>query len=82
MHVLSKKTLREFWSKYPDSQFPLRRWFKLISKNTYRNLTELRAVFSSADLVDDLIVFNVGATSIALLHQSISIVEKCMFDEY
>ena len=67
MHVLSKKTLREFWSKYPDSQFPLRRWFKLISKNTYRNLTELRAVFPSADLVDDLIVFNVGGNKYRII---------------
>lgn len=67
MHVISKKTLRVFWEKYPDSQTPLRRWFKLISKNTYRNLIELRAVFPNADLVNNLIVFNIGGNKYRLI---------------
>lgn len=60
MHIISKKTLREFWVRYTDSQIPLRRWYKLLSKHTFNNLVELRAVFPNADLVDDLIVFNIG----------------------
>ncbi len=67
MHVISKKTLREFWEKHSDSQIPLRRWFKLITKNSFRSFNELRAVFPSADLVDELIVFNIGGNKYRLI---------------
>ena len=67
MHVISKKALREFWERYPDSQMPLRRWFKLITKNSFRSLVELRAVFPNADLVENLIVFNIGGNKYRLI---------------
>ena len=67
MHVISKKALREFWERYPDSQTPLRRWFKLITKNSFRSLAELRAVFPTADLVEDLTVFNIGGNKYRLI---------------
>lgn len=67
MHVISKKTLREFWGKYPDSQSPLRRWFKLMSKNSFGSFIELRAVFPSVDLVNDLIVFNISGNKYRLI---------------
>ena len=67
MHVISKKALREFWEKYSDSQTPLRRWFTLITKNSFRSFTELRAVFPSADIVDDLTVFNIGGNKYRLV---------------
>ncbi|MDE0016322.1 MAG: type II toxin-antitoxin system HigB family toxin [Candidatus Poribacteria bacterium] len=67
MYVISKKTLRGFWERYPDSQTPLRRWFKLIAKNSFGSFTELRAVFPSADFVDDLTVFNIGGNKYRLI---------------
>ena len=67
MHVISKKALREFWEKYPDSQPPLVRWFKLIDKQEFGNFAELRAVFPSADQVGDLIVFNIGGNKYRLI---------------
>ena len=67
MHVISKKALREFWEKYFDSQTPLRRWFTLITKNSFQSFTELRAVFPSADIVDDLTVFNIGGNKYRLV---------------
>ena len=67
MHVISKKALREFWERYPDSQMPLRRWFKLVTKNSFRSFNELRGVFPSADLVDGLVVFNIGGNKYRLV---------------
>ena len=67
MHVISKRALREFWDRYPDSQTPLRRWFKLITKNSFASFTELRAVFPSVDLVGDLTVFNIGGNKYRLI---------------
>ena len=67
MHVISKKALREFWEKYPDSQTALVRWFKLIDKQDFGNFAQLRTVFPSADQVGDLIVFNIGGNKYRLV---------------
>ena len=67
MHIISKKALREFWEKYPDSQTALVRWFKLIDKQELKNFAELRTVLPSADQVGDLIVFNIGGNKYRLI---------------
>jgi mRNA interferase HigB len=59
MHVISRKTLRQFWEQHPDSEMPLARWFKIMEQTNFENFSELREVFPSADLVDEWIVFNI-----------------------
>ena len=60
VHIISRKALRNFWKKYPDSQTALLRWFKIMSTTNFQNFDELRATFPSADSVGGLIVFNIG----------------------
>jgi mRNA interferase HigB len=67
MHIISRKILRQFWQKYPDSETALIRWFKLMNLAKFQNFEELRAVLPSADLVDDLIVFNIGGNKYRLI---------------
>ena len=67
MHVISRKALREFWEKYPDSKAPLSRWFKIMEKQDFGNFAELRAIFPNADKVGDLIVFNIGGNKYRLI---------------
>ena len=67
MHVISRKTLRTFWQKYPDSQTALTRWFKIVQKTDFTNFAELQATFPSADLVGSLIVFNIGGNKYRLI---------------
>ena len=67
MHVISRKALRQFWEKYPDSETALIRWFKLMNLATFKSFDELRSVFPSADLVGDLIVFNIGGNKYRLI---------------
>ena len=38
-----------------------------MTHNNYNDFSELRAVFPSADLVDDLIVFNIGGNKYRLI---------------
>ncbi|WP_017296040.1 hypothetical protein [Geminocystis herdmanii] len=35
MHVISRKILRQFAHKYPDSEKSLTRWFKIVEKSQY-----------------------------------------------
>ncbi len=67
MHIISRKILRQFWEQYPDSETALIRWFKLIKSTNIRSFDELRSIFPSADLVDDLIVFNIGGNKYRLI---------------
>ncbi|MGB5596976.1 MAG: type II toxin-antitoxin system HigB family toxin [Crocosphaera sp.] len=67
MHIISRKALHQFWEKYPDSKNSLTRWFKLIKSANFKNFEELRSVFPSADLVNDLVVFNIGGNKYRLI---------------
>ena len=65
--MLSKKRLRVFWQQHPDAEFPLLRWYKLMSKAQYREFSALRIDFPGADWVDGLIVFNIGGNKYRLI---------------
>ena len=67
MHVISRKTLRDFWEQYPDSESPLSRWFKIVEQTTFTSFDELRLTFPSADKVGDLVVFNIGGNKYRLI---------------
>lgn len=67
MHIISRKALRDFWERYPDSEDPLLRWYKIVERSEYRTFAELRATFPSADLIGDLIVFNIGGNKYRLI---------------
>ena len=63
MHVISRKALREFWSRHPDSTASFARWFKIMDRQEFRSFAQLRATFPTADRVGNLIVFNIGGNS-------------------
>ncbi|NET57964.1 MAG: type II toxin-antitoxin system HigB family toxin [Symploca sp. SIO2E6] len=67
MHIISRKALRQFWENYPDSEAALIRWFSLINSARFQTFDELRSVFPSADLVGNLIVFNIGGNKYRLI---------------
>jgi len=67
MHVISRKALREFWGKHPDSKTSLSRWFKAMKNSEFSNFNDLRSAFPSADKVDDLIVFDIGGNKYRLI---------------
>jgi mRNA interferase HigB len=67
MHIISRKALRQFWQKYPDSEPALIRWFKIMNSASFQTFDELRSLFPSADLVGALIVFNISGNKYRLI---------------
>lgn len=67
MHIISRKALRQFGERYPDSQTALARWFKIVQQTDFSNFAELRAAFPAADKVADWIVFNIGGNKYRLI---------------
>ncbi len=67
MHVISRKALRLFWQKHPDSKSSLARWFKAMKSNEFRTFNELRTSFPNVDKVGSLIIFNIGGNKYRLI---------------
>ncbi|HEX3152256.1 MAG TPA: type II toxin-antitoxin system HigB family toxin [Gemmataceae bacterium] len=67
MWVISLRRLREFWTVHGNAEVPLRGWFTQTSAAEWQTLNELRTTFSSADLVGNCTVFNIGGNNFRLI---------------
>jgi mRNA interferase HigB len=67
MHVISRKALLRFWTRYPDTKSQLSRWYKIMRKNDFANFNALRDTYPTADKVVDLVVFNIGGNKYRLI---------------
>lgn len=67
MHIITKKALRKFWEKYPDSENALRSWFQIAKKADWNNLPDVKKDFPHADLVGVCTIFNVGGNKYRLI---------------
>ena len=67
MHVITRKRLNVFVDKYPETKNALAQWYRLIKQNNFNSFAELRSLFSSADQVGKLTVFNIGGNKVRLI---------------
>lgn len=67
MHVISRKALKQFWARHPDSKTALARWHKAMTRAEFESFAELRSAFPSADLVGQWVVFNIGGNKYRLI---------------
>ncbi len=72
MRVISLKTLRDFWVRYPDAEQPLRHWYKTARHATWGSLQDVRRDYPHADGVrtrqgETLTVFNIGGNKYRLI---------------
>lgn len=67
MHVISRKALRQFSERYPDSKGPLDRWFKIVRQTRFDSFDALRHTFPSADKVQRWVVFNIAGNKYRLI---------------
>ncbi|MFA6265152.1 MAG: type II toxin-antitoxin system HigB family toxin [Pseudolabrys sp.] len=69
MQVLSLKTLREFWTRHPRAETPLRAWYKIVSAARWAKPNELKKAFgASVDFVgDSRVIFDIGGNKYRLV---------------
>jgi len=46
MRIISKRTLREFWLLYPDSENQLLGWYKVMGKGQFLNSSDILESFA------------------------------------
>jgi mRNA interferase HigB len=67
MHIISRKALQLFIRFHPDSKSPLDAWFRILSTHKFESFHALRQVFPSADMVGNLVVFNISGNKYRLI---------------
>ena len=67
MHVISRKKLKEAATRHRDIEGPLDSWFHIAKKASWKNLTDVRKTFSSADSVNKWTIFNIKGNQYRLI---------------
>jgi len=68
MRIIARKTLVDFWEKYPDSEEPLKAWFKVAKEAEWRNPRDVKAQYANASVLKDgRTVFNIAGNKYRLV---------------
>jgi mRNA interferase HigB len=67
VHVISRKTLREFALRHNDAEAALDTWFRCAKRANWKNLAEVRLVYPHADNVGECTVFNIRGNRFRLI---------------
>ena len=68
MRIIAKRTLREFWEKFPDAEQPLKAWFAEAQQAMWSHHQALKTQYANASIVaDDKVVFNIKGNTYRLV---------------
>jgi len=67
MHIIAKRTLREFATNHPSAWLPLMQWHTTMQHCHAQSFAELKTTFGSADWVNGWIVFDIGGNKYRLV---------------
>jgi len=60
MRVIAKKTLRDFWTEFPDAEEALKAWHAEAEDAAWKTPTEVKAKYGSASILkNSRVVFNI-----------------------
>jgi mRNA interferase HigB len=65
VNVIAPKAIWDFVQRHPEAGEVLRDWYNTLRKSEFQNWSELKATFSSADIIPNeqsglLVVFDIG----------------------
>ncbi len=68
MRIIAKKTLRDFWEKYPDAEEQLKAWYQETVKAKWKSPQKIKKDYSSASFLEDnRVVFNIKGNHYRLI---------------
>jgi len=67
MRVISKKKVSDFVQVHLEARSSLENWYRIVSKSDFKNFSDLRMTFPSADQVVNLTVFNISGNNFRLI---------------
>ena len=67
MRVISRRRLREFWERHPQSETALVAWYQIAKRRRWNSIGDVRRDFPHADAVGPWTVFNIGGNDFRLV---------------
>jgi len=69
MRVVARKTLKDFWEAgHADAEQPLKAWFAEAEQADWKSMTDVKARYAHASVVDaERVVFNIGGNKYRLV---------------
>ncbi|HJZ21190.1 MAG TPA: type II toxin-antitoxin system HigB family toxin [Bradyrhizobium sp.] len=69
MQVIARRTLREFWARYPRAEGPVRAWLAVAASAHWAGPAEIKRQFgSTVDFVgDNRVIFDLGGNKYRLV---------------
>jgi len=67
MEIINESALHQFGQKHPNARRPLSNWIDVTKAAVWKNFSDVRLTFRSADYVKDLVIFDVGGNNFRLI---------------
>jgi mRNA interferase HigB len=69
MQVIARRTLREFWTRHPHAEGPVRAWLAITAKARWKGQAEIKRQFGgTVDFVgDNRVIFDLGGNKYRLI---------------
>ena len=68
MRILSRKTLRQFWAKFPLAEEPLKAWYHEAKAATWENPAKIKERYGNASILKGgRVVFNIAGNKYRLV---------------
>jgi mRNA interferase HigB len=67
VHIISKRTRREYWEEHSDLRDQLDSWFRFASKADWKSLVDVRATYPHADMVGAFTVYSIKGDDCRLI---------------
>lgn len=78
MRIISRRALREFWSRHPDAEQPLRAWHANAKNADWKTPSDVKAIYRNASFVENnRVIFNIKGNSyrlVAAIHYQYGII--------
>jgi mRNA interferase HigB len=68
MRIISRRILREFWEKHPDSRSALQTWFHDVERAEWTSPVDIKSIYRNASfLANNRVVFNIKGNTYRLV---------------
>jgi mRNA interferase HigB len=67
MRIIKRGALVKFWQEHPDAKTSLEPWYAVVRKADWKTPSELKQVYSTADLVGRKTVLNIAGNKYRLI---------------
>jgi len=68
MRIISRRTLRSFWEKHPNSRLPLETWYHDVCRENWNSPSDIKKTYKTASfLTNNRVVFNIKGNHYRLI---------------